>query len=123
MVSKIAHKQIYPGIDFSKVQGGMLTFDEIPGLKEAGWDQEDYNKTLPEDMNLEDQCNFILNKLKQHQSAWPFKEPVNREEVKDYYDVIKEPMDLSTIESKINGKKYKSFDEFQKDVLQIFINC
>lgn len=93
MVSKIAHKKIYPGIDFSKVQG-MLTFDDIPGLKEAGWDQEDYNKTLPEDMNLEDQCNFILNKLKQHQSAWPFKEPVNREEVKDYYDVIKEPMDL-----------------------------
>lgn len=53
MVSKIAHKKIYPGIDFSKVQG-MMTFDDIPGLKEAGWDQEDYNKTLPEDMNLED---------------------------------------------------------------------
>jgi len=68
IVSKIAHKKIYSGIDFSNLEakGGMLTFDDIPGLKEAGWDQEDYNKTLPEDMGLEDQCSFILNKLKQH---------------------------------------------------------
>jgi len=54
IISKNAHKKIYPGIDFSKVQGGTLSFDQIPGLKEAGWDQEDYNKALPEDMNLED---------------------------------------------------------------------
>ena len=45
-------------------------------------------------MNLEEQCFYILNKLKQHQSAWPFKEPVNRDEVKDYYEVVKEPVDL-----------------------------
>jgi len=44
----------------------MLPFDQIPGLKEAGWEQDDYNKALPEDMNLEGQCNYILNKLKQH---------------------------------------------------------
>ena len=74
-------------------------------------------------MNLEDQCNYILNKLKQHPSAWPFKEPVNREEVKDYYEIIKIPMDLQTIETKIQKKQYQTFHQFEEDVLLIFSNC
>lgn len=34
----------------------------------------------------------ILTDLQNHPSAWPFMKPVNREEVVDYYDVIKKPM-------------------------------
>lgn len=35
--------------------------------------------------------------LKNHKCSWPFKEPVKREEVPDYYDVIKNPIDLGKI--------------------------
>ena len=34
----------------------------------------------------------LLADLKSHSKAWPFLKPVNKDEVADYYDVIKEPM-------------------------------
>lgn len=43
-------------------------------------------------------CEKILDLLKSHKSAWPFKDPVKREEVPDYYDIIKNPIDLSKIQ-------------------------
>ena len=33
-----------------------------------------------------------LSELQNHSAAWPFLQPVNGEEVTDYYDVIKNPM-------------------------------
>jgi len=34
--------------------------------------------------------------------SWPFMNPVNKKLIKDYYDVIENPMDLSTI-AKVTG--------------------
>ena len=44
-------------------------------------------------------CSFILTQLKKHKSAYPFLIPVDpkRDGVLNYFDVVKEPMDLSTI--------------------------
>lgn len=47
--------------------------------------------------------NIISNKLKPLQDAWPFLKPVNKKIVKDYYTVVKNPMDLETIASKVAG--------------------
>lgn len=47
-----------------------------------------------------DQC---LAKLKGAQEAFPFLKPVDRKKVKDYYDLIKTPMDLSHMEDKNKG--------------------
>jgi chromatin structure-remodeling complex subunit RSC1/2 len=44
-----------------------------------------------------------------------FHRKVNKRMVPDYYDVIKEPMAMSMIKSKINTKDYKSFEEFVRD--------
>ena len=33
-----------------------------------------------------------LNNLKGHSSSWPFREPVNLDEVPDYLEFIKSPM-------------------------------
>ena len=38
----------------------------------------------------------------QHENSWPFRKPVDREKVRDYYEVIKRPMDLETIQKKVN---------------------
>jgi histone acetyltransferase len=34
----------------------------------------------------------LVSELKGNAHSWPFHEPVNAEEVTDYYDVILEPM-------------------------------
>lgn len=40
------------------------------------------------------QLQHLLNEMQNHQSAWPFLVPVNRDEVPDYYNVITEPMGM-----------------------------
>lgn len=65
----------------------------------------------------------LLSELTNHPLAWPFAVPVNKEEVGDYYDVIKEPMDLSTMEQKLENDKYETFDQFLYDCKLIFNNC
>lgn len=39
---------------------------------------------------------WVYNLLSLFQS-WPFHQPVNKKLIKDYYDIIKKPMDLSTL--------------------------
>lgn len=48
--------------------------------------------------------NVVNSKLKSMSEAWPFLKPVNKKLVKDYYNVIKRPMDLDTISKKVAGK-------------------
>ncbi|XP_075219983.1 nucleosome-remodeling factor subunit NURF301 E(bx) isoform X3 [Lycorma delicatula] len=65
----------------------------------------------------------LIKQLQTHKSAWPFMEPVDPAEAPDYYKVIKEPMDLQTIEYRINEKSYKKLSEFIGDMTKIFDNC
>ena len=65
-------------------------------------------------------------KKKQHAPyAYPFYEPVDAMKlgVPDYYDVIKTPMDISTLNNKLENGQYESADEFEKDVRLMFRNC
>lgn len=68
-------------------------------------------------------CKDILDELVSHKSAWPFKEPVNKEEVADYFDIIKSPMDLATMNQKLAGGDYASKADFETDLHLIFDNC
>ena len=52
-----------------------------------------------------------------------FQRKVNRRVLPDYYSVIKEPMALSTIKSKIHAKEYKEFSEFVRDFALIPFNA
>lgn len=45
----------------------------------------------------------IVSKLKVMSESWPFVKPVNKKAVKDYYDVVKHPMDLETISNNVKG--------------------
>ncbi|KAH8159249.1 hypothetical protein CIB48_g9003 [Xylaria polymorpha] len=69
------------------------------------------------------QLLHLLNDMQNHQSAWPFLNPVNKDDVADYYEVIKEPMDLSTMETKLEADQYTTPEEFIKDARLIFDNC
>ncbi|XP_011313489.1 transcription initiation factor TFIID subunit 1, partial [Fopius arisanus] len=67
--------------------------------------------------------NVVNSKLKTMAEAWPFLRPVNKKLVKDYYNVIKRPMDLEAISKKVSAHKYHSRHEFVRDVEQILENC
>jgi hypothetical protein len=70
-------------------------------------------------------CSEILKELlsKKHESyAWPFYKPVD-DTVPDYHKIIKSPMDLGTIKTKMDGRVYNSAAEFAADVRLVFTNC
>ncbi|KAK4226803.1 homeotic protein female sterile [Podospora fimiseda] len=75
-------------------------------------------------------CADLLARMLSGPGFWtrvvgPFKDPVDpqRDGVPDYFDIIKKPMDLSTMKSKMDNKEYQSEDEFLTDMNQIFNNC
>ncbi|KAL1130727.1 hypothetical protein AAG570_011968 [Ranatra chinensis] len=67
--------------------------------------------------------SVVNNKLKTMTESWLFAKPVNKKVVKDYYSVVKEPMDLETIENKVQSHKYHSRREFIADIELILNNC
>ncbi|XP_074122357.1 bromodomain testis-specific protein isoform X2 [Sminthopsis crassicaudata] len=73
-------------------------------------------------------CNEILKEMfaKKHVAyAWPFYKPVDVTALglHNYYDVVKNPMDLGTIKKKMDNQEYKDAHEFAADVRLMFMNC
>ncbi|SMN22381.1 similar to Saccharomyces cerevisiae YGR252W GCN5 Acetyltransferase, modifies N-terminal lysines on histones H2B and H3 [Maudiozyma saulgeensis] len=96
----------------------------IPGLKEAGWTPEmDKLAQRPKRGPHYAIMQNILTELQNHAAAWPFLQPVNREEVPDYYEFIKEPMDLSTMEIKLEKNRYEKMEDFIYDLRLVCNNC
>eukprot|EP00467_Chlorarachnion_reptans_P011673 CAMPEP_0114501032 /NCGR_PEP_ID=MMETSP0109-20121206/8279_1 /TAXON_ID=29199 /ORGANISM="Chlorarachnion reptans, Strain CCCM449" /LENGTH=702 /DNA_ID=CAMNT_0001678729 /DNA_START=187 /DNA_END=2295 /DNA_ORIENTATION=+ len=52
-----------------------------------------------------------------------FHEPVDKEEVPAYYEIIKNPMDFSTMRKKLSEGKYRSWSDFEHDFKLIVDNC
>ncbi|KAJ8358985.1 hypothetical protein SKAU_G00155100 [Synaphobranchus kaupii] len=57
--------------------------------------------------------------------AWPFYKPVDVRALglHDYHDIIKHPMDLSSIKVKLESRQYRDPQEFAADVRLMFSNC
>ncbi|GAV48198.1 hypothetical protein ZYGR_0I04950 [Zygosaccharomyces rouxii] len=115
-----------PGLAAFRDLGNIKPIDPmtIPGLKEAGWTPEmDQLAQIPKRGPHYAAMQNVLTEMQNHAAAWPFLQPVNREEVPDYYDFIKEPMDLSTMEMNLNNNRYDKMEEFVYDARLIFNNC
>ena len=65
----------------------------------------------------------ILNEMRDMPNVQLFLQPVNPKLVPDYYNIIRHPMDLQTIRSKLRAHKYLSRESFLVDVNQIVSNC
>ncbi|XP_015374966.1 PREDICTED: nucleosome-remodeling factor subunit NURF301-like isoform X3 [Diuraphis noxia] len=65
----------------------------------------------------------LIKQIHSHKSAWPFMEPVDPHEAPDYYNVVKEPMDLNCIGKNVTDRKYKNLTEFIRDMIKVFDNC
>ena len=73
-------------------------------------------------------CNNILKELlsqKYKDLNWPFRQPVDPVELRlpDYYEIIKEPIDLGTIRKNMDNREYKTGEAFASDVRRVFSNC
>ncbi|KAK3385036.1 hypothetical protein B0H63DRAFT_177383 [Podospora didyma] len=66
----------------------------------------------------------VLSELKAHtEYSTPFLNRVNKRDAPDYYNFIKQPMDLGTMTKKLKGLQYKSKSEFVVDLNLIWDNC
>ncbi|XP_051263560.1 ATPase family AAA domain-containing protein 2 isoform X2 [Dicentrarchus labrax] len=91
-----------------------LTEEEIQRLEEQ---EEDTLRELR--LFLRD----VTNRLSQDKRFKAFTKPVDLEEVPDYAEVIKKPMDLSTVLSKVDLHRYGTVKEFRQDVDLIWQNA
>ncbi|KAL0306568.1 UNVERIFIED_CONTAM: Transcription factor GTE4 [Sesamum radiatum] len=70
-------------------------------------------------------CSSLLQRLMKHKHGWVFNEPVDAKALGlvDYHDIIKHPMDLGTIKTRLSQNWYKSPREFAEDVRLVFRNA
>ena len=136
---------VYPGVKAFESANVKLPIpiEDIPGVKEAGWkpisviDSTDGRTRTaamrsatggivfvdPALKELQAKFGLILKALKASKDAWPFLQPVDGELVKDYYSIIKNPMDLQTITNRLNDAHYLSRDAFLSDFKLVISNC
>lgn len=65
----------------------------------------------------------VIEAIKNHRDAWPFINPVDEDYAPNYYKIIDDPMDLQTMEDKLDNQEYASLDEFKIDFGRIVDNC
>ncbi|KAM0846533.1 hypothetical protein ACQ4PT_055625 [Festuca glaucescens] len=66
---------------------------------------------------------FILDRLQKKDTYGVFSEPVDDEELPDYRDIVKHPMDFSTLRKKLDNGAYANLEQFEDDVFLITSNA
>lgn len=71
------------------------------------------------------QCTGLLKPLMRLPEAAYFLEPVDPEmlRIPDYFDIIKAPMDLGTVNKRLEAAQYRSVDDFIADVRLVWKNA
>ncbi|KAJ3733504.1 histone acetyltransferase NGF-1 [Lentinula guzmanii] len=119
---------VHPGLpQFQEGAPEGVTVDpkDVPGLRETGWTSsmaENLTRLIPKspDRHFMDR---LLKDLQEHNQAWPFLKPVSAEDVPDYHDIVKKPMDFSTMEHKLDNNHYQTVEDFVNDARLVFDNC
>eukprot|EP01029_Cantina_marsupialis_P022615 TRINITY_DN5526_c0_g1_i1.p1 TRINITY_DN5526_c0_g1~~TRINITY_DN5526_c0_g1_i1.p1 ORF type:complete len:810 (-),score=226.04 TRINITY_DN5526_c0_g1_i1:122-2551(-) len=77
---------------------------------------------LASEMN---QCDALLKKIKSHRWSYPFNSPVDpiKLNIPDYFTIVKEPMDLGTVQRKIRSQEIGNVDDFAHAVRRTFNNA
>lgn len=130
---------VYPGLNYWNSDNGNVRVElkDIPGVIEAGWTPESHAASHPTfqirmdgkimESTIENMKALqlrLLDIIAKEQISWPFLEPVNVAEVPNYLDLVKDPIDISTIRKTVEaGNKYITMDIFAADVARIFKNA
>lgn len=96
-----------------------------PRPKDLPYDMRPKKKKFQPELRF---CQQILRDLmskKNENFLWPFLQPVDpiAMECPTYFDIVKEPMDLTTVQRKLAEGQYERAVDFEKDVRLIIGNC
>lgn len=103
----------------------LLQEDEIPVVEpdvvitETTSNEKDKNYLREQRVFFRAALSELL-KEKRFQSLW---RPVDPEQVPDYYDIIKSPMDIETMRAKVDEDLYPTYQSFLYDLQQIIHNA
>ncbi|XP_075522742.1 uncharacterized protein LOC142555638 [Primulina tabacum] len=75
-----------------------------------GWPLESVSVTPLPDKKL---LVFILQRLQKKDTRGAFSEHVDPDELPDYHEMIKQPMDFGTVNKKLDSGAYKSLEELE----------
>jgi len=96
----------------------------IPAIRATGWSPDmDALARVPRHGPHFNELRRFLYQIQNHKQAWPFLNPVNKDEVPEYYNVITTPMDLSSMEEKLERDLYATPGDLVTDLKLIFSNC
>ncbi|KAI4296470.1 hypothetical protein L6164_036426 [Bauhinia variegata] len=86
---------------------------------------KDLKRSHSEVGNFMKNCSQLLQKLMKHKRGWIFNSPVDvvGMGLHDYYDIIKQPMDLGTVKSNLAKNVYSTPADFAADVRLTFNNA
>uniref|UniRef100_A0A8C5PMR3 histone acetyltransferase n=1 Tax=Leptobrachium leishanense TaxID=445787 RepID=A0A8C5PMR3_9ANUR len=118
-------RKVYPGLSCFKEGLRQIPIESIPGIRETGWkpSMKERSKEPKDPEQLYNTLKNILQQVKSHQSAWPFIEPVKKNDAPGYYEVIRFPMDLKTMSERVKNRYYVTKKLFMADLQRIFTNC
>ncbi|VEN51701.1 unnamed protein product [Callosobruchus maculatus] len=121
--------KVHPGVVFFNEGVGNIPIESIPGIEETGWkptSRTTRGQQLEESQDVDtlaSMLKIVLNAVKSQDESWPFRQPVDKNRVTDYYDHIKYPMDLKTMTERLKSRYYVSRRLFIADMMRIFTNC
>ncbi|KAF1979804.1 histone acetyltransferase GCN5 [Bimuria novae-zelandiae CBS 107.79] len=98
--------------------------NSIPAIRATGWSPS--MDTLAREPRRGPHFNvfrMFLYQIQNHKQAWPFLKPVDKDEVPDYYNVITSPMDLTTMEERLEKGDYDTPRDLINDLKLVFNNC
>ncbi|KAJ5079127.1 hypothetical protein M0811_14603 [Anaeramoeba ignava] len=119
LIQVISNRQIfYSGLCFSE-EVKEIPFDKIPGIDKEFATQIKNQYSL----QLKPSLKELVDYLKNHPSIWPFLQPVDPHFAPDYDKVVKNPIDLSIIEKKVENLEYFDQIHFIEDIELMCRNC
>ncbi|KAF1773955.1 Bromodomain [Phytophthora cactorum] len=112
----------------------ILPASEVPGEQsrekrnQLRRERAEFVNTVPVELKAKECQKLlrVLNSQKYDKNCWPFRKPVRvlfPALSPDYFEIVKTPMDLSTIAEKLNEFEYKMHGEFIRDVRLTFENA
>ncbi|KAG6960109.1 hypothetical protein JG688_00009759 [Phytophthora aleatoria] len=112
----------------------ILPVSEVPGEQsrekrnQLRRERAEFVNTVPVELKAKECQKLlrVLNSQKYDKNCWPFRKPVRvlfPALSPDYFEIVKTPMDLSTIAEKLNEFEYKMHGEFIRDVRLTFENA
>lgn len=72
---------------------------------------------------MHDSLERLVHDLRAQSHSAAFLARVNKRDAPDYYDVIKNPMDLGLMLKNVKSGKYRNKEAFRKDLDLIWDNC